>query len=32
VLNCIGIEFYQQVGGNYYLFAQGNALRCDTVF
>ena len=32
VLNCIGIEFYQQVGGNYYLFAQGNALRVDTVF
>ncbi|HMZ46790.1 MAG TPA: hypothetical protein PLU36_08310, partial [Chitinophagaceae bacterium] len=32
VLNCVGIEFYQQVGGNYYLFAQGNALRCDTVF
>jgi hypothetical protein len=32
VLNCVGIEFYQQVGANYYLFAQGNALRCDTVF
>lgn len=32
VLNCIGIEFYQQVGSNYYLFASGNALRVDTVF
>lgn len=32
VLNCIGIEFYQQVGSNYYLFASGNALRIDTVF
>ena len=32
VLNCIGIEFYQQVGSSYYLFAQGNAMRVDTVF
>lgn len=32
VLNCIGIEFYQQVGSNYYLFSSGNALRVDTVF
>ncbi len=32
VLNCIGIEFYQQVGTNYYLFASGNALVCDEVF
>jgi hypothetical protein len=32
VLNCIGIEFYQQVGANYYLFATGNALRVDEVF
>jgi hypothetical protein len=32
VLNCIGIEFYQQVGTNYYLFSSGNALRVDSVF
>ncbi len=32
VLSCIGIEFYQQVGTNYYLFASGNALRVDEVF
>ncbi len=32
VLNCIGIEFYQQVGSNYYLFASGNAMRVDSVF
>ena len=32
VLNCIGIEFYQQVGSNYYLFASGNALRVDNLF
>ena len=32
VLNCIGIEFYQQVGSNYYLFSSGNALRVDEVF
>ncbi|CAN5350256.1 hypothetical protein BH09BAC2_BH09BAC2_15650 [soil metagenome] len=32
VLNCVGIEFYQQVGSNYYLFASGNALRVDEVF
>jgi hypothetical protein len=32
VLSCIGIEFYQQVGPNYYLFASGNALRVDTLF
>lgn len=32
VLNCIGIEFYQKVGSNYYLFASGNAMRVDTLF
>ena len=32
VLNCIGIEFYQQVGSSYYLFASGNAMRVDSVF
>ena len=32
VLNCIGIEFYQQVGTNYYLFAQSNAMRIDAIF
>lgn len=32
VLNCIGIEFYQQVGSNYYLFSAGNAMRIDSIF
>ena len=32
VLNCIGIEFYQEVGSNFYLFAQSNAMRIETVF
>ena len=32
VLNCIGIEFYQMVGSNYYLFSAGNALTIDDVF
>lgn len=32
VLNCIGIEFYQMVGANYYLFSAGNALTIDDVF
>jgi hypothetical protein len=32
VVNCIGIEFYQQVGSSYYLFASGNAMRIDQVF
>lgn len=32
VLFCIGIEFYQQVGPNYYLFNSGNALRVDQIF
>ena len=27
VLNCVGIEFYQQVGTNYYLFNSGNAFE-----
>ena len=32
VLGCIGIEFYQQVGVNYYLFNAGNALKIQEVF
>jgi hypothetical protein len=32
VLQCIGIEFYQKVGANYYLFASGNCLRIEDVF
>ena len=32
VLNCIGIEFYQQVGANYYLFNSGNALKIQAIF
>ena len=32
VLQCIGIEFYQKVGANYYLFSSGNCLRIEDVF
>lgn len=32
VFNNIGIEFYQQVGANYYLFASGNALLGVSIF
>lgn len=32
VFNNIGIEFYQQVGSNYYLFNSGNALQGVSVF
>ena len=32
VLNCIGIEFYQQVGSTYYLFASGNVMMIKDVF
>lgn len=32
VVNCVGIEFYQQVGTDYYLFAQDNAMKVIEVF
>ena len=32
VLQCIGIEFYQQVGGNFYLFASSNCLKVEDAF
>lgn len=32
VLHCIGIEFYQKVGANYYLFASGNCLKIEDAF
>lgn len=32
VLGSIGIEFYQQVGTNYYLFNAGNAMKIQEVF
>ena len=32
VLGSIGIEFYQQVGVNYYLFNAGNAMKVQEVF
>ena len=31
VLSCVGVEFYQQVGSNYYLFSSGNALKIQNV-
>jgi hypothetical protein len=32
VLLCVGIEFYQQVGADYYLFNSGNALKIAEIF
>jgi hypothetical protein len=32
VLQCIGIEFHQKVGPNYYLFSSGSCLRVEEVF
>ena len=32
VLGSIGIEFYQKVGNNYYLFNAGNALKIENIF
>ncbi len=32
VVNVIGIEFYQEVNSNYYVFAQGNAMKISEIF
>ena len=32
VVACVGIEFYQEVSGTHYLFAQSNALRIAEIF
>ncbi len=32
VLQCIGIEFFQEVSGNYYSFSSGNCLRIEDAF
>lgn len=32
LVTCIGIEFYQKIGTQFYLFASGNAMRVDEVF
>jgi hypothetical protein len=32
VINCVGIEFYQKVNGNYFTFASNNALKIATIF
>jgi hypothetical protein len=32
VAQCLGIQFYQQVGANYYLFAQGNCMKVVNTF
>ena len=32
VLHCLGIEFFQEVNGNYYKFSSGNCLVIDNVF
>ena len=31
-LNTIGIEFYQEVNSQYYVFAQGNAMKITEIF
>jgi hypothetical protein len=31
-IGSIGIEFYQQVGTNYYLFNAGNAMKIQELF
>jgi len=32
VVNVVGIEFYQQVNSDYYVFAQGNAMKISELF
>lgn len=32
VVQCIGIEFFQEVNGNYYPFSSGNCLKVEEVF
>lgn len=32
VIQCVGIEFFQQVGPNYYQFASGNCLKVAEIF
>lgn len=32
VVNVLAVEFYQQVNSNYYLFAQGNAMKVAKIF
>jgi hypothetical protein len=32
VLNAVGIEFYQEVNGSYYVFNQGNAMKIKQIF
>ncbi|WP_209390660.1 hypothetical protein [Chryseobacterium sp. RR2-3-20] len=32
VIQCIGIEFFQEVNGNYYAFSSGNCLRIEDAF
>lgn len=32
VIHCIGIEFFQEVNGNYYKFSTGNSIIIDNVF
>jgi len=32
VVQCVGIEFYQEVGGNYYLLSSDNAMKVELTF
>lgn len=32
LISCVGIEFYQKVGANYYIFSVGNSLKIKNIF
>lgn len=32
LLSCVGIEFYQKVGDNYFIFSEGNSMKVKNVF
>jgi len=32
VVQCVGVEFYQEVGGNYYLLSSDNAMKVELTF
>ena len=32
LISCVGIEFYQKVGTNYYIFSVGNSLKIKNIF
>ena len=32
LISCVGIEFYQKVGANYYIFSVGNSMKIKNIF